>query len=157
EREASRIAARRSALAEAKVRLAASRDEATGTRREAGESLAALPVVATLETELAQARGEVQALRAALAEVRGQAQALARETELTERRLAAIRADRQSWSERRSGAEAQLQILEARRVEAQAERAGLADAPATFAEKRTALIGGIEVAEAERRTAADRL
>ena len=41
--------------------------------------------------------------------------------------------------------------------EARVERAGLEDAPAAFAEKRRALIGDIEGAEAERRAAADRL
>ncbi|MFL5092196.1 MAG: chromosome segregation protein SMC [Xanthobacteraceae bacterium] len=157
EREASRTAARRSALAEAKARLAAGRDEAATSKQEAENALAALQPAATIEGRLAEARGEVTAGRAALAEARGQAQALAREAELAGRRLAAVRTERQGWSERRSSAEAQLAILETRRSEAQAERAGLADAPAIFAEKRTALISGIEVAEAERRAAADRL
>jgi chromosome segregation protein len=157
EREASRITARRSALAEAKVRLGASRDEAAAMKQDASGALAGLADVAEIENRLVEVRVEVAARRGTLAEARGQAQALAREAELAERRLAAIRAERQGWSERKAGAEAQLATLESRRVEAQAERAGLDDAPATFAEKRTALIGGIEVAEADRRAAADRL
>ncbi len=151
------MTARRSALAEAKVRLGASRDEAAAMQRDASDALAGLADAGQLENRLADIRVEVTAKRGTLAEARGQAQALAREAELAERRLAVIRADRQGWGERKAGAEAQLAILETRRVEAQAERAGLADAPATFAEKRTALIGGIEVAEADRRAAADRL
>jgi chromosome segregation protein len=157
EREASRVAARRSALGEAKTRLAAGRDEASAMKQEAENGLAALPLLATIEGRLAEVRGDVTAGRAALAEARGRAQALAREAEFAERRLTAVRADQGAWSERRSSAEAQLVILEARRTEAQAERAGLADAPTTFAEKRTALISSIEAAEAERRDAADRL
>jgi chromosome segregation protein len=157
EREASRITARRSALAEAKVRLAASRDEAAAMQREAADALAVLPAVATFEGQLADMRGEVAARRAAFAEARGEAQALAREADLAERRLGAITTDRQAWSERKGGAETQIAIVETRLEEAKAERAGLADAPATFAEKRSALIGGIEAAEADRRAAADRL
>src|SRR5262249_30007463 len=68
-----------------------------------------------------------------------------------------IRADREAWGQRQQGAEAQLAIRETRRVEAQAERSSLDDAPATFAQQRNALISGIEVAESDRRAAADRL
>jgi chromosome segregation protein len=157
EREAGRVTARQSALAEAKVRLGASRDETAAMQRDASDALAGLADAGQIENRLADVRVEVAAKRGTLAEARGQAQALAREAELAQRRLAVIRADRQGYGERKAGAEAQLAILETRRVEAQAERAGLADAPATFAEKRTALIGGIEVAEANRRAAADRL
>lgn len=157
EREASRNTARRSALAEAKVRLAASRDEAVTMQREATEALAGLPQAATIEAELNDVRNQVSERRAALAEARGQAQTLAREAELAERRLTGIRADRQTWSDRKSGAEAQIATLDTRRAEAQEERSGLENAPAAFAEKRQSLIGEIEVAEAERRAAADRL
>jgi chromosome segregation protein len=157
EREANRVAARRSALGEAKIRLAASRDETVALKGEAAQALAALPPAATLESRLAEVRSQVTERRAMLAEARAEAQALAREAELAERRRAAIQTDRQAWSERRSSAEAQIAILETRTGEAKAERAGLDDAPATFAEKRTALINGIETAEADRRAAADRL
>jgi chromosome segregation protein len=126
-------------------------------KRDAADALAVLPPGATFEHRLSQVRGEVTARRAALAEARGQAQALAREAELAERRLNAIRTDRQAWSERKTGAETQIAIVETRREETKAERAGLDDAPATFAETRNALIGGIETAEADRRAAADRL
>jgi chromosome segregation protein len=157
EREASRIAARRSALAEAKVRLTASRDEAQAMQRGAEQALATLPEAATIEGQLAEVRNAVTARRSALADVRGQAQALAREAELNERRRAAIVAERQAWSERKAGSEAQLATLEARRAEAASERSGLDDAPATFAEKRKSLMASIDVAEAERRAAGDRL
>jgi chromosome segregation protein len=157
EREANRVAARRAALGEANARLAAGRDEALAAKRDADEALAALPPAAALEAKLTQVRDEVTERRAALAEARAEAQALAREAELAERRRTAIQADRQAWTERRTGAETQIGILETRTGEAKAERAGLDDAPATFAEKRAALINGIETAEADRRAAADRL
>lgn len=157
EREASRIAARVAALTEARARLAASREEAAAASREAAQALAGLASPTELESELARVRSEVGERRAALAHVRGEAQALAREAELAERRLAAIATDRRAWEERRAGALQQISTLESRRGETEAERSGLADAPAVFAEKRQALISSIEAAEAERRGAADRL
>ena len=97
------------------------------------------------------------AKRAELAEVRAEQQALAREAELADRRLDAIAADTAGWSERRDGARNQIATLDPRIAEAKRERAALDDAPQVFAEKRRALIGEIETAEAARRAGADRL
>ncbi len=157
ERAASRDAARLSALREAAARLTANRDEASAGRDEAQRALKALPPAAKIDTQLAGVRGEIEGQRARLAEVRAEAQALAREAEISARRLAAIAADRQAWSARNDGAAAQITTLEARVEEAKTERASLADAPRTFEQKRRALIGEIEAAQAERRAAADQL
>jgi chromosome segregation protein len=157
EREAGRNAARLSALGEAQARLAASREEASSARGEAERALVELPPATAVETELAAVRSEIEGHRARLAEVRAEAQALAREAELAARRLATIAADRDRWSGRRDGAAAQIATLETRVTEATSERSSLNDAPAAFAEKRRALIGEIEAAEAERRSAADHL
>ena len=148
ERAASRNAARLSALGEATARLTASRDEADAARGEAEQALAALPPAAEIEARLAAVRGEVEGQRARLAEVRAEAQALAREAEISARRLATIATDRQAWSERAEGAASQIGTLEARLEEAKTERASLEDAPRLFEEKRRALIGEIETAEA---------
>ncbi|TMJ86843.1 MAG: chromosome segregation protein SMC [Alphaproteobacteria bacterium] len=157
EREAGRDAARLSALGEAKARLTASRDEAAVAREEAQRALQALPPAANIEAQLAAVRGEIEGQRARLAEVRAEAQALAREAEISGRRLTALAADRQAWSERNDGAAAQLETLQTRVEEAKRERASLADAPRVFEEKRRALIGEIETAQASRRNAADAL
>ncbi len=157
EREASRITARLSALAEANIRLAASRDEAIAATRDVTEALAALPAAAGLETELAQVSGEVSDKRATLAEARGEAQALAREAELCARRLEAIAAEQAEWQERANLAKGQIATLELRSAEALTERQSLDAAPAVFAEKRRALIDEIEAAETRRRAAADEL
>ncbi len=157
EREVNRNAARLSALGEATARLTASHDEAAAAGSEAERALAALAPAADIEAELAAMRGEVEGHRARLAEVRAEAQALAREAESSGRRLAAIAADRRAWSERNDGAGSQIRTLEARVEEARSERASLADAPRVFEDKRRALIGEIETAEAGRRAAADRL
>jgi chromosome segregation protein len=157
EREASRTTARLSALAEAKVRLAASRDEAVAMKRDATAALAVLPPVAGLEGELADVRGEVAGKRTNLADARGEAQALAREAELRQRRREAIAGERSEWAQRADGANGQIATLEARMEEARRERMALDAAPAAFAEKRRALIGEIQGAEAVRRAAADEL
>jgi chromosome segregation protein len=157
EREMSRNATRLSALAEATTRLTASRDEAAAARGEAERALAALPQAAEMETRLAGVRGEVESQRARLAEVRAEAQALAREAEIAARRLDAIASERGAWSTRHDGAAAQIETLNARVEEARTERTGLEDAPRLFEEKRRALIGEIETAEAARRGAADEL
>jgi chromosome segregation protein len=157
EREASRIAAKHSALAEAKLRLGASRDEAVGSHREVVAALAALPPSAGLQTELAQVRGEVSDRRASLAEGRGEAQALARETQMWTRRLEAVATERQEWHVRVSGAHTQIAALEASAKEAAQERASLNEAPLVFAAKRQALISEIETANRRRQAAADAL
>ncbi len=157
EREVGRNTARLSALAEAKARLTASRDETLAAASEAERLLAELRPTAEVESKLTGVRAEVEERRARLAELRAEAQALAREAELAQRRLHAIVAERAGWAERRDGAAAQITTLEGRVQEARAERTGLADAPQVFAQKRSLLIGEIELAEAARRSAADRL
>ncbi len=157
EREAGRNAARVSALREAKARLTASREEASAARDDAQRALEALPPAADIETQLAAARAAIEGQRARLAEVRAEAQARARDAEISGRRLTAIAADRQAWSERNDGAAAQIETVQARVEEAKRERASLADAPRLFEEKRRALIGEIETAQASRRAAADQL
>ena len=157
EREAGRNAARISALTEANARLAASRDEASTALAEAESGLQALAPAAEIETKLAAVRGEIENHRVHLAEVRAEAQALAREAELAERRLSQIPSEREGWTARRDSAASQIATLETRVEEARTERKSLEDAPAAFAEKRRALISEIEIAEAARRDAADRL
>lgn len=157
EREVARITARLSALAEARARLTATRDEAAAAKQNAGDAFAELPHPAALESELAAARAEAGARRAALAEVRSEAQALTREAEHAQRRLQAIATERASWGERREGAASQIATIESRQAETQAEREALSGAPQQFAERRQALIGEIEAAQASRREAADAL
>jgi chromosome segregation protein len=157
ERELTRQASRRSALAEAKTRLAAARAEAIVARDDAAAQLAALPASAELERRLAAVRSDIVGRRSAVAEVRAEAQALAREADIAEKRLAAIAGERQTWNDTAAGAATQIATLDARIKEAKDERAQLADAPQAFAAQRSGLIGEIEAAEAARRAAADRL
>ena len=117
------MAARHSALAEAKTRLTNSREEAQTALADSERQLAELPPAVETEDKLAAIRVEIDGYRAALAEIRAEAQAIAREAELSNRRLQAIAVDRQGWDERRTGATAQITTLEARTEEARVERA----------------------------------
>jgi chromosome segregation protein len=157
EREASRNAARLSALGEAKARLTASRDEATAARDEAHSALAALAPTTETEAQLATVKNAIDEQRLTAADLRAEAQALAREAELAERRLVAIGSEREGWTTRRDSAVSQIATIETRITEARSERAELENAPTIFEEKRRGLIDQIERAEGARREAADRL
>jgi chromosome segregation protein len=157
EREMNRNAARVSALTEARTRLTTSRDEATAARTEAETALAALAPVADLETELTAVRDDITGKRAKAAEVRAEQQAIVREAEMADRRLTALGNDKNGWLQRQTGAQNQIATLEQRIAEATRDRAELENAPAQFAEKRSALVTEIEAANTDRRAAADRL
>ena len=157
ERDLNRQAARLSALAEARTRLSASRDEASTGKAEAERALEALIPAADLESKLAAIRDEITAKRVALAEVRAEQQAIAREAELADKRLAAIASDQADWNGRRDGARNQIATLKRRIVEANRDRAELENAPQVFSVKRHKLIEETAKAEAERRACADRL
>jgi chromosome segregation protein len=157
EREINRHAARRSALTEARSRLATDRSEAQSALGGANAALAELPPSLPTETKLAEVRAGIEGCRRVAAQVRAEAQALAREAELADRRLQAIMAERNEWQNRKASAVSQTETVEARISEVTAERAELENAPAIFAEKRRALISEIESAEGARRLAADAL
>ncbi|MBI3699345.1 MAG: chromosome segregation protein SMC [Afipia sp.] len=157
EREISRHAAKRSALDEAHARLTADRGEADAAHRGLIASLAGLPASNATETQLGTSRGDMESRRKSAADVRAEAQALAREAELADRRVQAVAAERKEWQSRKENASAQIATVEARIQEVKAERAGLDDAPAAFAQKRRALITEIETAEGNRKQAADAL
>jgi chromosome segregation protein len=157
EREVNRHAARKSALSEAYSRLTIDRAEVESAHENALQALAELPPSAETETKLAAVRAEIEGQRRLAAQVRAEAQALAREAELADRRVQAIIAERHQWQQRKAGAASQLATIDARISEVKAERAELEDAPAVFAEKRSAVITEIEHAENDRRVAADAL
>jgi len=157
EREINRHAARKSALTEARTRLAADRNEAHGAHESANEALAELPPSAPTEARLAEVKAGIDGCRRVAAQVRAEAQALAREAELADRRLQAITAESNEWRNRKTSATSQVETIETRVNEVGIERAELENAPAIFAEKRRALINEIEAAETARRVAADAL
>jgi chromosome segregation protein len=157
ERDLNRQAARLSALAEARARLTASRDEALAGNADSERALAALAPAAELESRLAVVRDDIAGKRARLAELRAEQQAIVREAELADRRLASLAGDQAGWRERQQGAHNQIATLDQRVAETRRDRTELENAPQAFAEKRQALIGQVQAAEAERRACADRL
>jgi chromosome segregation protein len=157
EREINRHAARKSALTEAHSRLAADHAEAQGAHESATAALEELPPSLDTETRLGAVRSDIEGHRRLAAQVRAEAQALAREAELADRRVQAILAEQNQWQARKESATSQITTIETRVTEVKAERAGLENAPAVFAEKRRALINEIESAESARRVAADAL
>jgi chromosome segregation protein len=157
EREINRHAARKSALFEAYSRLTIDRTEVESAHQDATAALAELPPSVETETRLATVKTDIEGHRRLAAQVRAEAQALAREAELADRRVQAILAERSEWTHRKASAASQIATIEARITEVTAERTGLENAPAVFAEKRSALISEIEFAENDRRVAADAL
>ena len=120
-------------------------------------ALGELPLSLETETKLGEVRTEIEGHRRLAAQVRAEAQALAREAELADRRVQAIVAERNEWQTRKQSAASQIATIEARVTEVKAERAELENAPALFAEKRSAILSEIEHAEKDRRDAADAL
>ncbi len=157
ERKASQHAARLSALEEARVRIAASREEGEDRVAEAEAGLAALEAPALIDADLATARGEAAQARATLAEARAAAAGHERERAARAKRLEAIAGEERSWRERAGGAAARIAALEARRAEAADELAATEEAPAELILKRRSLLSELETAEAARRATADRL
>jgi chromosome segregation protein len=157
EREDGRIAARRSAIDEARSRLATSLAETEATLVAARNGLATTPEPSQLIDRLAGLRARVDEDRGAVAEARAAAEGLAREAELRSGRLAVIAVERQTWRERAANAEAQIATLSSRRNETETERERLAGEPARIEAQRKALLSEIEAAEKVRAEAGDRL
>ena len=157
EQKAAKTATRLSALAEARVRLASSLEEAQGVAAEARTALADLPPPDRLDQEIAGLRSKVAEQRAALAEARAASRSLAREGELRDARLAAIASERESWNRRAANAGEQIATLEGRIREAGAERASLEGTPDRLAERRRALLSKIADMETLRGKAGDAL
>ena len=148
---------RLTAIQETRALLSANRAEADGARRYAEESLATLGDAAAREAELEAIRGRLTEDRAAYAAAKAAFDGLEREQTTRGHRLTAIAAERTAWQERAEGANTRIQSLQERLTETRTERASLDTAPAAFVEQRQALMTEFAAAEAERRTAADRL
>jgi chromosome segregation protein len=155
ERRRAQSAQRLSALEEATQRASASREEAAGRKGEAEAALAGLVATDQLALELERARGEATEARAECAEARAASHTLAREAATRAGRRSAIVEDQKSWAQRRGRAEFQIVEFDTRQREAKSELETLAEAPAAFLQRRRALIGEIDAAEAARKGASD--
>jgi len=157
ERATTERISRRSALEEARIRLASSFYEAEEARAEAATVLAELPETGGFDETLAGLRAEVAERRAAVAEARAASTNLVREAEMRARRRDAVAREQQSWQTRSQNADGQIAVLAERQKDAGDELGAIRAAPDEIAAKRRALFGEVEKAETERKTAADAL
>ncbi len=154
--DADRIA-RLSGLEDALARLDADLEEAESRAEEAREALDDLTPAPELEARLQEARLSAAQARAEAAKARARLQGLVREVELAESRRKAIALEIGNWSERAENARAALEDVDERMEAAREELEALREAPDDFHMRRWRLESEIEIAEAARRDAADRL
>jgi chromosome segregation protein len=157
ERAASQFTARKSALEEARNRLATDGQEALATLSEAEAQLAGVADIAGIETELNASRTKVAQDRAEMAEVRAEFEGLSREAEARGRRLETIKAERANWQRRVENASRQITQLTSRIDTASNELAEVEKAPGQISDRRREIARQVEEAEGVRKQAADLL
>jgi chromosome segregation protein len=150
------MAARLSALDEAKIRIEAARAEASQKRTQAEDALTQLDLPGNLTARLDTARAAAAQDRATVAEARAGLQTYLRDAETREKRLHGIEDERLSWVTRSERARGQIGELEARHAEATQELQNLLEAPDTFLATRQTLMRQIEAAEDARKKSADK-
>ncbi len=155
ERRYAQIAQRLSALAEAKARTLASRDEAAQKRDAALKALDGLDEPAFLAGALESLRAKATAERTGVSEARAVLAALGHEVGARAARRAAIVRECASWMERRDKAQDRIGELEERLDAAKLEQEELAETPQTMLHQHRALVAAIEAAETGRREASD--
>ena len=157
ERSISELSNRRSALEEAKIRLASSLEEALAVLAEAEATKATLPNLEDLNNRAQLAGNQTAQHRATVAEVRAEFESLARENKMRLERLEAINRERTAWNERAVNADRQIRTLRERLAETIAQKAEVEAAPDEIASRRRALVNEIDAAEQRRKEAADHL
>jgi len=157
EKASGELASRRTALDDARGRLAEEYEEAVNAVAEAEAALATAPDMADLQTRLDRVTAEVGSARAKAAEARAAHEGLKREAEARQRRLTGIAEERNRWTLRAENADQQIAALGERRAEAAAELEALMEAPDEIEARGRALLTQISEAEALRKAAADRL
>ncbi len=155
ERRVGDMSNRRSALEEARVRLASSLEEAQALVAEAESVQAGLPDLSDLESKAQVARNSTSNHRAALAETRAEFESLARENAMRLERLEAIERERSGWNERAVNADRQIKTLRERLAEAIEQKEETDAAPAEIESRRNALLTQIGEAEGKRKEAGD--
>ena len=157
ERQVTERVTRQGALAEARIRLVSSLEEAEAAKTEANTALSTLPEPGGFEESLAKLRAEVAEHRAAVAEARANANGLAREAEMRRERRSAIGREQQSWKTRSVNADQQMKVLAERQGDTADELNAIRQAPDEIMAKRRAVMLEIDGAEEKRKSAADAL
>ena len=157
ERQSAERLAQTSALDEALRRIGQSLADGQSQLAATQGEAAALPVLDTLQDELAGLRDNVNRDRASYAESRSYHDGLEREARARLDRIKAIETERRQWAERARRAQDQILSLSARAEETRATIAELALLPQQFAGKRLKLMNALAEAESQRKAAADAL
>jgi chromosome segregation protein len=157
ERQMAERLAQTSALDEAQRRIDQSLAEAREQFEAGQEEAGALPVLDSLQAELAGHRDDVNRDRAAYAEARARHDGLEREARARAERLKTIETETRQWTERAARARGQIDQLTARAEETRATIVELAAVPQQLADKRLRLMNTLAQAEDERKAAADAL
>ena len=157
-REEARRESRAAALDETLMRLGKERDEARGAVAAlASPDAASAGGLATLKTDLANARIAADAARDAAARARSARDAEARERAQREQRLGGLIRAREGWVVRSSGATKRLAELGADAEAANARLFAARQAPEGFAEQRARLMDALIATETRRKAAGDAL
>ena len=147
-------------LESARLAVARHEEEAMGARsrlKEAEAGVAALPDLAVARAEVEDVKLTVEAARVTMMSRRSGHDEIRREGEARLRRRQEITKEISGWKLRLETAEKRTAELTERREESEAELKSASAAPVEIAAKRAELTDAIEVAEARRKTAADRL
>jgi chromosome segregation protein len=147
-------------LESARLAVARHEEEAMGARsrlKEAEAGVAGLPDLAVARAEVEDVKLTVEAARVTMMSRRSGHDEIRREGEARLRRRQEITKEISGWKLRLETAEKRTAELTERREESEAELKSASAAPVEIAAKRAELTDAIEVAEARRKTAADRL
>lgn len=144
-------------LNETRVQLEAEIEESMAQLSAAAERLAELGDGSDLRNEIDTKQSGLSTLRQDLMEARATYDALARQADERARRLQTLASEATSWISRKESSVAQDAALQLRKEAEEAEVAALASKPEEIAAQRDTLNEHFELAEAERRKAADAL
>ena len=155
--EGSERTSRMAALSEGEERVTVDLEESHERLANAETEIEALPDSAALDSDLADARESVEALRTRLAEARATYDGLHRISQERERRLADIAGEEAAWKERMERADRQIEELNSRSEQTGTQLKEIAEGPQDIEARRKALLDQISKAEAARSEAADAL
>jgi chromosome segregation protein len=136
-------------------RLVQSVEAAEESRSSAAAGLAELGDGIQLSQDVADARGRTADARTKASEARGALEGLRREGETRTRRLVTIGDEQTRWNARKADAQSHVAELTRRQEELGAELAGAEQVPEQIAQKRSALLDAIALAETARNEASD--
>jgi chromosome segregation protein len=156
ERKAAGAEARRTALQESRLALAANATAATRAAQEADAAVRNAPSTDGLRQAVSDAQLQVAHCRSESAQARTLLNGLERDQRQAAERGAAIEREQMAWQERLARAETQIQEVEERLTTVKSERDAFDGVPAELMAQRRALHATLNEAEARLRQTADR-